>query len=141
MPMLEDRSGARRPRERQRLTSLGEEAVREGGVARAHGARLIRRERRQERERGRGRKQACATEAGMWVSPVRALRPSGSACGGRGRGAAPRVERRPPPSRGAGRGECVDLPRDGGHRRGDGEGGGERLAAAGPGLWPRGRGR
>lgn len=30
-------------------------------------------------------KQACATEAGMWVCPVRASRPSGSLCGERKR--------------------------------------------------------
>ena len=71
MPMLEDRSGARRPWKRQRLTSPGEEAVREGGVARARGARLVGGEGGEQGERGRGA-EAGVRDGGRHVGEPRA---------------------------------------------------------------------
>jgi len=120
--------GARAPGEAaaagQRLAGLGDEAVRERGVARADGVGRVGGERGQERERGRGaeagvrdggrhvgepRARVAAQRERVWGQEEEQLR--GQA------GTASAVAVRDEASR-------VDLPRDGGHLRRDGGGGG-----------------
>jgi len=137
--MLEDGSAADGPRKRQRLAGLGDEAVRERGVARAGGVGRVGGECGEERERGRGA-EAGVRDGGRHVGEPRArVAAQRERMRGqeeeqlRGQGGAAIVARRPVRDE-AGR---VDLPRDGGHLHGDGGrggGGGEVCGGSGDGV-------